>query len=242
MTRFISLLLFLIPVYSIAQTVDPTGVYIKEYPDAPADTFDVNGAVQSAPLKVILKANPSGLEGYGTPRYEWKVWNSNDPSNILIQRNEENIEYTFTTSGTFCAQLYVTFYNLDGTVYYEFPEEGDDPKMISFSISESILDFPNAISPNGDSRNDELKPKEGFQSIVSFSAAVFNRWGSKIYSWNDVNGKWDGTYKGKTVKDGVYFLVVHAKGADGRDFNFKKTISVISGNPDAGSSSGQGNE
>ena len=54
-------------------------------------------------------------------------------------------------------------------------------------------------------------------------------WGTKLYSWDDVNGKWDGTYKGKVVKDGVYFLVVRAKGADGRNFSIKKTISVISG-------------
>jgi gliding motility-associated-like protein len=158
----------------------------------------------------------------------------------LIHRTEEDIEHTFTESGAYTAQLYVTFYNADGTVYYEFPEEGEDPKAIYFSISESILEFPNGISPNNDGYNDTLKPKSGYQSIVAFHAAVFNRWGTKLYSWDNIDGEWDGTYKGKVVKDGVYFLVVSAKGADGRNFSFKKTISVISGynrgegNADAG--------
>ena len=34
---------------------------------------------------------------------------------------------------------------------------------------------------------------------------------------------------GKTVRDGVYFLVVNAKGADGRKYNLRKTISVLTG-------------
>jgi gliding motility-associated-like protein len=243
MIRLITILMLIFPICTIAQTdpeVNPTGQYIVENNDGTADTTDVNGTTQSAPLKVLFKANPSGLEGYGTPRYEWKIWNNDDPTNILIHRTEEDIEHTFTESGAYTAQLYVTFYNADGTVYYEFPEEGEDPKAIYFSISESILEFPNGISPNNDGYNDTLKPKSGYQSIVAFHAAVFNRWGTKLYSWDNIDGEWDGTYKGKVVKDGVYFLVVSAKGADGRNFSFKKTISVISGynrgegNADAG--------
>ena len=112
---------------------------------------------------------------------------------------------------------------------YEFPEEGEDPKTISFSISESKLEFPNGISPNDDERNDVLKPKEGFKNIVSFHAVVFNRWGKKLYSWDDIHGGWDGKVNGKVVKDGVYFLHVTAKGSDGIDYNIKKAINVISG-------------
>jgi gliding motility-associated-like protein len=97
------------------------------------------------------------------------------------------------------------------------------------SISESSLEFPNAISPNGDGINDVLKAKEGYRSIVSFQAAVFNRWGQRLYSWNTLEGGWDGKSNGKTVRDGAYFLVVSAKGADGRKYNIRKTISVISG-------------
>ena len=245
MTRIIAILWLMFPICAVAQTVpsvDPTGVFIEENADGTVDTTEVDANPRSAPLKVLLRANPSGLEGYGIPRYEWKIWNNEDPSNILIHRAEENIEHTFTQSGAYTAQLYVTFYNADGSVYYEFPEEGEDPKSISFSISTSILEFPNAFSPNNDGFNDTLKPKDGYQSIVEFHAAVFNRWGTKLYSWDDVDGKWDGTYRGKVVKDGVYFLVVNAKGADGRKFSFKKTISVISGYNNGDGTTGTGDE
>ena len=233
MTRYITILLLIFPLCVFAQTghkVSPQGFFIIENEDGSVDTTEVDPAKpQCAPLTVLFKANPSGLEGYGTPRFEWKIWNNEDPTNILIHRTDEDVEHTFTESGAFTAQLYVTFYYADGSVYYEFPEEGEDPQSITFSISTSILEFPNAISPNGDGWNDELKPKDGYQSIVDFHAAVFNRWGTRLYSWDNVDGAWDGKYKGKVVKDGVYFLVVSAKGADGRNFSIRKTISVISG-------------
>lgn len=222
----------LLPFVTTAQeipTVDPTGTYYKTDKDGNEETGDVNGTAQSAPLRVVFQANPSGIEGLGTPRYEWKIWNATDEADVLLQRTDEDIEYLFTQSGTFMVQLKVTFYDADGEIYGEFPEEGEDGKIISFSISESKLEFPNAFSPNGDGYNDTLRPKDGYQSIVSFSASVFNRWGNKLYSWDNVDGEWDGTYHGRTVKDGAYFLVVNAKGADGRKFNLKKTITVLTG-------------
>jgi len=223
---------FVVPLLAMAQdipAVEPTGIYFKYDKDGAEETGDVNGTVQGAPVKVLFEANATGIEDLGAPRYEWKIWKSEAPSDIIVRRAEENMEFTFVESGTFVVQLYVTFYDASGQVYAEFPAEGEDAKTITFSVSESKLEFPNAFSPNGDGYNDTLRPKDGYQSIVSFNAAVFNRWGNKLYSWSDVNGEWDGKYNGKTVKDGVYFLVVKAKGADGRNFTFRKTITVLTG-------------
>ena len=98
---------------------------------------------------------------------------------------------------------------------------------ITVSISESELVFPNAFSPNGDGINDVYKAKKGFKSIVEFHAVIFNRWGNKIYEWDDPNKGWDGTYNGKPVAQGVYFVNVKAKGADGRDFHIKRDINLL---------------
>ena len=232
MRVFLTVLSFFLPFLAMAQwypSVDPVGTYYKADKDGGEESGDVNGTTQSAPLKVVFQANPSNIEELGTPRYEWKIWNTSTPSDILLQRNEPDVEYTFVESGTFMAQLKVTFYDTDGGIYSEFPEEGEDAKIISFTISESKLSFPNAFSPNGDGYNDMLRPKDDYQSIVDFEACVFNRWGNKLYSWTDITGGWDGKYRGKTVKDGVYYLVVKAKGADGRDFTIRKTITVLTG-------------
>ena len=89
--------------------------------------------------------------------------------------------------------------------------------------------MPNAFSPNGDGINDIYKPKSGYKSIVKFDAYIFNRWGVKLFEWHDPSTGWDGTYKGKPVKDGVYFCLVKAEGADGRKFNIKKDVNVLRG-------------
>ena len=100
--------------------------------------------------------------------------------------------------------------------------------------------MPNAFSPNGDGYNDVYKVKDGYKSIVSFEATIFNRWGQKLYSWNTLDGGWDGKFHGSTVKDGVYFVVVKAKGADGREYNIKRDVNVLTGY--SGTGSGSSNE
>ena len=94
---------------------------------------------------------------------------------------------------------------------------------------ESILTFPNAFSPNGDDKNPTFKPKE-CQSIVEFHAYIFNRWGQKLYEWTDPNAEgWDGTYNGKDVREGTYYILVKAKGADGREYNIRKDVNLLRG-------------
>lgn len=200
-------------------SVDPSGIYTT----AAGEEIDDASGSQSAPLRAHFFANPSNVGEY-VARYEWKIWKEGEENELLVHRFEEEIEYIFLESGSFRVQLYATFVCGNDTIAY--PSEGEE-NPITISISESKLEFPNAISPNGDDYNDVLRAKDGWQSIVSFEAAVFNRWGTKLYSWSDLSGGWDGTYNGKVVSDGVYFLVVNAKGADGRKFNIRKTISVL---------------
>ena len=72
-----------------------------------------------------------------------------------------------------------------------------------------------------------FKAKSTYQSIVEFRATIFNRWGQKIFSWDNPAEGWDGTFHGKPVKDGVYFLTVDAKGADGRHFRIRKAVNLL---------------
>jgi gliding motility-associated-like protein len=88
--------------------------------------------------------------------------------------------------------------------------------------------MPNAFSPNGDNHNDEYKAKE-YQSIVEFHAYIFNRWGQKLFEWSDPAKGWDGTYNGSPVKDGVYFVVIKARGADGIVYNIRKDVNLLRG-------------
>ena len=154
-------------------SVNPSAVYIT----ASGDELTELNETQSAPLVAHFYANPANV-GLYTARYEWKIWKEGEEDSPLVHRFEEDIDYTFTNSGSFLIQLYATFVLGNDTIPY--PQPGEE-KPMQVSISESQLDFPNALSPNGDGRNDTLKPKDGWHSIVSFEAAIFNRWGTKIY-------------------------------------------------------------
>ena len=95
----------------------------------------------------------------------------------------------------------------------------------------SLLQFPNAFSPNGDSYNEIFKAT-ACQNIVEFHATIFNRWGQKLYEWSDPNEGWDGTYNGKDVKQGTYFILVKAKGGDGKEHMIRKDVNLLRGYTD----------
>lgn len=116
--------------------------------------------------------------------------------------------------------------------------DGEEGKPEETPQVSSLL-MPNAFSPNGDGINDIYKPKNGYQNITEFHAYIFNRWGQKLFEWTDPATGWDGTYKGSPVKDGVYFCLVKAKGADGKIYNFKKDVNLLRGYIENQTNSGQ---
>jgi gliding motility-associated-like protein len=216
-----ALVALLMPMAATAQNdypnVSPTATYTDEEGNsATADEENPTIAGQ-APLSVNFYANPSGMSGY-TPTYEWHFRQMGELKDFMV-RYEENTEYTFNNAGTTQIILRTTFNNGEMEL---------DSIVFSVTVSESKLVFPNAFSPNGDDDNPIFKAKE-YQSIIEFHAYIFNRWGQKLYEWTDPDEGWDGTYKGKDVKEGVYFLLCRAKGADGREYNIRKDVNLLRG-------------
>lgn len=109
-------------------------------------------------------------------------------------------------------------------------EVADNDSVASDStvVLTSTLIMPNAFSPNNDKINDVYMVKN-YQNIVEFHAYIFNRWGQKLYEWTDLEGGWDGTYRGNDVKQGTYFVLVKAKGADGQTYNIRKDVNLLRG-------------
>ena len=101
-------------------------------------------------------------------------------------------------------------------------------KVIS-TENKSKLTIPNVFTPNGDGKNDEFH----FTSvnIVTFDCMIFDRWGKKIYEWNDVSKGWDGKDHGTggLVSDGVYFYILKAKGMDNVVWDSHGYVTLIGG-------------
>lgn len=191
------------------------------------DVFPASSFVGSAPVCGVFTANPANAEGW-IANYEWRFYTDADEESPYLVRYEQDTQFTFTKAGNHRIVCYATFTR--GSEKITFTKEyWDEAGAITVTISESKLEMPNAFSPNGDGINDIYRAKSGYQSITEFNAYIYNRWGQKLYEWHDPAGGWDGTYKGKEVPQGVYFCLVKAKGADGRDFNIRKDVNLLRG-------------
>ena len=216
---FLSFVAFFMALPVVSQRVTPMAYYTNEK----GEELETQGSITDgqAPLKVIFRSNPEDMGDY-TPSYEWhfsrKSLNGSDSPVELFVRYEEDTEYTFTESGSYTI-VQKTRLEQDGIEL--------DSTIITVAISDSKLEFPNAFSPNGDDKNNIYKAKEGWRNIVQFRAIIFNRRGQKLYEWSDLNGGWDGKYNGHDVREGVYYVYVHAKGADGREYNIRKDVNLL---------------
>lgn len=207
-----------------AQTASP----IMRVTTAAGETSEETAFDGSAPATVSLEANISE-EGAYTPYCEWRFTRSGE-SKPFLTRYETDTQYTFAESGSFTIELFISFVNGIDTLSYTL----ETPFTVT--ISESKLEVPNAFSPNGDGVNEVFRVKEGYQSIISFHAAIFSRWGKKLYEWDDLDGGWDGRVGGHDAPDGGYYLVINARGADGRKYNIRKVINLLRGDAEAGTS------
>ena len=207
--------------YDEIPTISPTATYVTD--EGEEENSNMSG---NAPLVGRFQANPQNVGEYSA-NYEWR-FTIDGESTPYLTRYEENTEYTFTKAGTHNIVVYATFINGNDTIAYT-QEYWDEIGPMRVTISESKLEMPNAFSPNGDGINDIYKAKDGYQSIIEFHAYIFNRWGQKLYEWDDPAGGWDGKYNGKGVKQGVYFVLVKAKGADGRTFNIRRDVNLLRG-------------
>ncbi|MFZ9847801.1 MAG: gliding motility-associated C-terminal domain-containing protein [Flavobacteriales bacterium] len=68
---------------------------------------------------------------------------------------------------------------------------------------------PNAISTNGDGLNDVFYFRS--ISVEEFELMIFNRWGELLFTSNDINKGWDGTFKGQPVQIDTYVWKVRYK-------------------------------
>lgn len=183
----------------------------------------------SAPIVATFHYDLTLPSGWSVTKKEWHFAHQggslDDP--YMIKDIDEPV-ITFRDAGTDSIALYLVV-SKPGTSDIEFQRDywSRDEPPLTIKPSESDLTFPNAFSPNGDGKNDFYKPKT-HQSIVEFRAIIFNRWGQKIYEWDNVDGDgWDGTFKGKDVKQGVYFALIKAKGADGTVYELKKDVNLL---------------
>lgn len=84
---------------------------------------------------------------------------------------------------------------------------------------------PEGFSPNQDDNND-LECVYG-ECITSIQFEIFDRWGEKVFSTDQVGDCWDGSYKGKPMNSGVYAYILQYTLEDGTTDIKKGNLSLF---------------
>lgn len=144
---------------------------------------------------------------------------------------DPHIEFTNTTEGDVSIQWVIgEFMTSDeDNIGYTFPAQAAEYTVCLIAINEFncsdttcqqvfvrddiFIHVPNAFTPDGDGINDEFGPVIGGNSYSEFDFLIFNRWGQMIYQSAHSEARWDGTYNGKFVPEGVYIWRLRVRDA-----------------------------
>jgi gliding motility-associated-like protein len=92
-------------------------------------------------------------------------------------------------------------------------------------IGYPYLAVPNIFTPNGDGRNDKFRPLlVGYQSIRYFR--IYNRYGEEMFSTDNIEDAWDGTFNGQEQELGVYYWMLGVRDRFGNDFDKKGDVTL----------------
>ncbi|WEK34134.1 MAG: gliding motility-associated C-terminal domain-containing protein [Candidatus Pseudobacter hemicellulosilyticus] len=92
----------------------------------------------------------------------------------------------------------------------QFGCAGYDTIVVAVKVEEEpVFRVPNAFTPNGDGKNDCFGIRQwGAAEIREFT--VFNRYGQRLFTSNNVGKCWDGTFKNTPQPGGQYVYVIKA--------------------------------
>ncbi|MCB0637501.1 MAG: gliding motility-associated C-terminal domain-containing protein, partial [Lewinella sp.] len=134
-----------------------------------------------------------------------------DTCQVVWARPWETIRYTLTVGDEHCSTT--------GDVLLRV-----DPRLRIF--------IPNAISPNGDGRNDRFTIFAGPEVAALERVRIFSRWGEMIYDRSDLllnqpTAGWDGNFRGSPVQPGVYVFLVEVRLITGERRQLSGDVLVI---------------
>ena len=103
--------------------------------------------------------------------------------------------------------------------------EGDDSIRV-WVVGQSAIFVPSAFSPNGDGKNDVLRPIGiGYRNVNFFR--VFNRYGQSVFYGSKFNDGWDGSYQGHKADIGTYYWVLSITDRFGKEQLMKGDATLI---------------
>lgn len=86
--------------------------------------------------------------------------------------------------------------------------------------------MPNAFTPNGDGLNDYFGVS-GYNTNRLIKLKIYNRWGQLIFETNDINKRWDGSYKKLPQPVGIYIYYAEMENLNGKWITKRGVVTLI---------------
>jgi gliding motility-associated-like protein len=126
-----------------------------------------------------------------------------------------NPEHTYQVAGDYVVILIAT--NMHGCA--------DTTEQIIQVKPEFTFYVPNVFTPDGDGVNDAFFGAG--TNIEEVEMMVFDRWGELIFTGNNMQTQWDGSYKGNTAKEDVYVYRFKVKDFAGRWHTYEGHVALL---------------
>jgi len=148
--------------------------------------------------------------------------NIGESTSVLVTADQESAVLTWTpdVASISCLDCEIPIFNPEEDSDYQlvvtdslgcFSEEF----VVSITVVEDFtLDLPKAFTPEGNPINSTVFVRgKGIRQLHEFS--IYNRWGEKLFTTDDINQGWDGYYNGKLQPVDTYVYFVEAEMFDG---------------------------
>lgn len=160
-----------------------------------------NGCTDTA--NVFLRVHPTPDVDLGEDRYlcpGWIVELDAGPhldSNIYLWQDGSDRQFYLATK--------------PGVYYVKVTNQGCWASDTIVFESCTEIWIPNTFSPNNDNINDIFKPVAS-TPLVEFKMYIYTKWGEMIFTSDNIEKGWDGTFEGKMCPVGVYEYVIYFEG------------------------------
>ena len=185
-----------------------TGNYTPRVTDANGCT-DSTTATITQPQAVHISVSPDSLFVNLGQTIQLTASSNYDPATTYLWTPANGL------SCTDCANPVVDITN---TMYYNVAVSASingNTCSADTNIAVTVVPFydlfiPNAFTPNNDGKNDFFQLFGNLPALKFVHVTIFDRIGELVFESNEINFKWDGTYKGNLLPPGVYVYTLRA--------------------------------
>jgi gliding motility-associated-like protein len=148
--------------------------------------------------------------------------NVGESTSVLVTTDQENaiLSWTPDVTSVSCLDCDNPIFNPENDMTYQLVvmdslECFSEEFVVSIIVDEQYtLDLPKAFTPEGNPINSVVFVRgKGIRQILEFS--IYNRWGEKLFTTDDLNQGWDGYFNGKLQPVDTYVYYVEAEMFDG---------------------------